>query len=327
MILVTGGAGYIGNHTVRALERAGFEPLIFDDFSTGHRDFVEDTPLVVGDIRNPSDLTGVFDRFAIDGVIHFAGKALVGESGTNPGIYFETNLAGGVNLLNAMVRAGVGSIIFSSTCATYGIPETESISEDHPQRPINAYGESKLAFEWALERFRLAHGVQYLALRYFNAAGAEPGGRIGEDHDPETHLIPLVLKAAAGLRGEVKVLGTDYPTPDGTCIRDYIHVDDLADAHVLGLVRLLEGRIESQGLNLGTGRGASVREVIEVARRVTGRDFKVVEASRREGDPPRLVASPDRAGKRLDWTPRSSDLPNIVETAWQWLKNRDGIQP
>jgi UDP-glucose 4-epimerase len=325
VILVTGGAGYIGSHTVRALRKAGYEPLIFDDFSTGHRDFVEETPLVVGSLLNTSDIAAVFDRFDIDGVIHFAGKALVPESETDPGIYFQTNVCGGVNLLNAMKRRGVGRIIFSSTCATYGIPDTQDISEDHPQRPINAYGESKLAFEWALERFRLAHGIEYLSLRYFNAAGAEPGGRIGEDHDPETHLIPLVLGAACGLRPEVQILGTDYPTPDGTCVRDYVHVDDLAEAHVSGLERLLQGRIQSQGLNLGTGRGASVREIIDLARQVTRRDFRVVERPRRKGDPPRLVAVPDRAKACLDWNPRASDLGHIVETAWQWLLKRRGI--
>jgi UDP-glucose-4-epimerase GalE len=318
MILVTGGAGYIGSHTVKALRAAGMQPVIFDNFSTGHRSFVKATPAFEGDLRNPRDLEAVFNEYAIDGVLHFAGKALVPESNEKPELYYETNLYGGVNLLNAMERCSVRFLIFSSTCATYGIPRTVPIREDHPQNPINPYGETKLAFERALHWFHEAHGIEYLSLRYFNAAGADAGGEFGEDHDPETHLIPLVLDAAAGRRPAAQIFGTDYPTPDGTCLRDYIHVSDLARAHVVGLQALMDGRIQSQAVNLGTGRGYSVREVINAIRQVTGRDFTVVEKGRRPGDPPELVAAVDRARKVLGWTATESDLENIVRTAWSW---------
>lgn len=325
MILVTGGAGYIGRHTVAALRVAGFDVLVFDDFSTGHRDFVADVPFVEGDLLRREDLGNVFTNHSIEGVLHFAGRALVGESRHRPELYYATNVHGGLNLLQAMSGAGVRPLVFSSTCATYGVPQTETIDEGHPQVPINPYGETKLAFEKAMGWFRKAHGLEYLSLRYFNAAGADSNGAWGEDHDPETHLIPLVLEAAAGLRKDVSIFGTDYPTPDGTCIRDYIHVTDLAEAHVKAIRMLLDGSVESQAVNLGTGTGASVREVIDVARKVTGRDVKVVEAARREGDPPRLVASADRARSVLDWRPRQSDLPSIVETAWNWMRRRKGI--
>jgi len=283
MILVTGGAGYIGSHTVKALKKAGFQPLIFDNFSTGHRSFIKGTPAFEGDVSNPDDLARAFAQYSIDGVLHFAGKALVGESVEKPELYYETNLKGGLNLLTAMENCGTRYLIFSSTCATYGEPQHVPIPEDHPQNPINPYGDSKLAFERALRWFHRAHGLEYLSLRYFNAAGADPDGEFGEDHDPETHLIPLVLDAAAGRRSEVKILGTDYPTPDGTCLRDYIHVTDLARAHVMGLQALMESRAESQAINLGTGHGYSVREVIETARRITGKDFTVRETARRPG--------------------------------------------
>lgn len=322
MILVTGGAGYIGRHTVKALTNAGLDPVIFDDFSTGYRDFVGETPLVEGDIRRFKDVQRAFRQYPIEGVMHFAGKALVGESRKHPGLYYETNVGGGLNLLNVMQEEGVGSLIFSSTCATYGVPETENLAEDHPQVPINPYGETKLAFERAMSWFHTAYDLEYLSLRYFNAAGADPGGSFGEDHSPETHLIPLVLEAAAGLRPFVNIYGTDYPTEDGTCIRDYIHVTDLASAHVKGLQRLLKRDIDSQAINLGTGTGASVREIIAQVREVTGLDFKVAETSRREGDPPRLVASAERANTLLDWRPLHSDLANVIETAWQWMRRR-----
>src|SRR5215471_17200710 len=318
MILVTGGAGYIGSHTVKALKHAGFQPLIFDNFSAGHRSFVKGTPAVEGDICNPEDMRRVFSEYQIEGVLHFAGKALVGESAEKPEIYYETNLRGGLNLLNAMRSRGVKYLIFSSTCASYGLPKQVPITEDHPQNPISPYGDSKFAFERALPWFHQAYGLEYLSLRYFNAAGADRDGEFGEDHDPETHLIPLVLYAAAGARQEVKILGTDYPTPDGTCLRDYIHVTDLARAHVLGLTALMEKRVESQAINLGTGHGYSVREVIDMARRVTGKSFKVIEAQRRPGDPPKLIAAVDRAEKILRWRATESDLENIVRSAWNW---------
>ena len=322
MILVTGGAGYIGSHTVQTLKDAGIEPVIFDDFSSGHRDFVRDTPSVEGDIRRPADLRKAFERFEIEGVIHFAGRAEVAESRESPELYYETNVGGGLHLLDAMRAAGVRHLIFSSTCATYGVPKTPNIAEDHPQSPINPYGETKLAFERALDWFHAAHGLEYLSLRYFNAAGADADARFGEDHDPETHLIPLVLEAAAGLRPAVTINGTDYPTEDGTCVRDYIHVTDLATAHVSGLQRLLAGTLASQAINLGSAQGASVREVIDTARRVTRRDFRVEEGVPREGDPPRLVAAAQRAADLLDWQPEHSRLAHIVETAWRWLEKR-----
>jgi len=255
VILVTGGAGYIGSHTVKALKAAGLQPVIFDNFSTGHRSFGKGTPAFEGDLSNPSDLTQVFADYPINGVLHFAGRALVGESAQSPELYYETNLIGGLNLLNAMKRSGVNHLIFSSTCATYGVPQRVPIREDHPQNPINPYGETKLCFERAMQWFHEAHGLEYLSLRYFNAAGADAEGEFGEDHNPETHLIPLVLQAAAGLKPDVQIFGTDYPTPDGTCLRDYIHVMDLARAHVVGLQALLARRVKSQAINLGTGRG------------------------------------------------------------------------
>jgi UDP-glucose 4-epimerase len=322
VILVTGGAGYIGSHAIKALRRTGFESLIFDNFSTGHREFANGIRLVEGDLGNPESLKRVFQDYRIDGVLHFAGKALVGESNRHPELYYATNVAGGVNLLTAMKNAGVRHIIFSSTCSTYGIPEKVPIDEDTPQRPINPYGETKLAFERALNWFHEIYGIEYLALRYFNVAGADPDGDIGEDHDPETHLIPLVLDAAMGRRPEVCILGTDYPTPDGTCIRDYIHVSDLAAAHVVGLNALLGGQVESQAINLGTGNGCSVREVVDTARRVTKSSFRVIEAPRRPGDPPVLFAAVDRARKTLGWTAASSSLEQIVASAWDWHRRR-----
>jgi UDP-glucose 4-epimerase len=322
LILVTGGAGYIGSHTVRALKAAGLQPVIFDNFSTGHRSFVKGTPCFEGDLCTASNVTDLFREFPIEGVVHFAGKALVSESTEQPEIYYQTNLLGGLNLLNAMKECSVKYLIFSSTCATYGVPQSVPIREDHPQHPINPYGETKLAFEHAMRWFHEAHGLEYLSLRYFNAAGADPDGEFGEDHSPETHLIPLLLDAAAGRTPQVQVFGTDYPTPDGTCVRDYIHVSDLAAAHVLGLQALMDGRIQSQAMNLGTGDGYSVREVIETVRRVTGRDFKVVETHRRAGDPPVLVAAVDRAKELLGWTATQSDLENIVRTAWNWARKK-----
>ncbi|HVQ64801.1 MAG TPA: UDP-glucose 4-epimerase GalE [Terriglobia bacterium] len=322
MILVTGGAGYIGSHTVKALRNSGFDPLIFDNFSTGHRNFVGSTKLVDGDLSNPDRLKQVFEDNPIEGVLHFAGKALVPESHRSPELYYATNVTGGINLLTAMKNAGVKKIIFSSTCATYGIPEKVPIDENTPQRPINPYGETKLAFEKALRWFQDSYGIEYLSLRYFNAAGADAEGDLGEDHDPETHLIPLVLDAAIGRKPEVRILGTDYPTPDGTCVRDFIHVSDLASAHVAGLQALLSGRVDSQAINLGTGSGYSVREVVETARRITKSEFLVTEAERREGDPPVLVAAVDRAKSKLGWKAVASDLEQIISSAWNWHRRR-----
>jgi UDP-glucose-4-epimerase GalE len=322
VILVTGGAGYIGSHTVRALKKGGFSPIIFDNFSTGHRDFIGDTPFFEGDLCNPEDLEKAFSTHAIEGVLHFAGKALVPESHQNPELYYRTNVTGGVNLLHAMNNAGVKHIIFSSTCATYGVPETVPITENTPQHPINPYGETKLAFEGALRWFRDSHAIEYLALRYFNAAGAGAEREVGEDHHPETHLIPLVLDAAMGRKTEVRIFGTDYPTPDGTCLRDYIHVTDLAAAHVRGLALLMDGQVQSQAINLGTGNGYSVRQVIETAKRITGRNFEVNEVPRREGDPPILVAAVDRAKTVLQWKAETSGLEEIISSAWTWHRWR-----
>src|SRR5215831_3221478 len=308
MILVTGGAGYIGSHTIKALKAAGLQPVIFDNFSTGHRSFVKGTPAFEGDLCNSSDVSEVFSEYGIDGVLHFAGNAVVGESTEKPELYYQTNLLGGLNLLNAMKRCDVKYLIFSSTCATYGLPQSLPLRENHPQNPISPYGETKLAFERTMRWFHDAHGLEYLSLRYFNAAGADAHGEFGEDHNPETHLIPLVLEAAAGRRPDVQIFGTDYPTPDGTCIRDYIHVTDLARAHVVGLQALMEERLQSQAFNLGTGHGYSVRQVIEAARRITGREFKVRETNRRAGDPSELVAAVDRAKELLRWTAVESDL-------------------
>jgi len=324
MILVTGGAGYIGSHTIQALHKSGFKALIFDNFSTGHRDFVRDTPCVEGDLCNAGDLERVFGGHSIEAVLHFAGKALVPESHQNPELYYRTNVSGGVQLLHAMKTAGVKRIIFSSTCATYGVPDTVPITESTPQVPVNPYGETKLAFERALHWFRDSHGIEYLSLRYFNAAGADEDGKFGEDHDPETHVIPLVLDAAMGRKTEVRIFGADYPTPDGTCVRDYIHVSDLATAHIIGLKALLDGRVESQAFNLGTGKGYSVKEVIETAKRVTGRNFSVREMSRRGGDPPVLVASVEKAREQLGWSAGKSDLETIISSAWRWHRHRFG---
>lgn len=328
MILVTGGAGYIGSHTVLALQAAGFDPVVFDNFSTGHRSFVEKpVPLVDGDLRDPEQIARAFRDYDILGVIHFAGRALVAESVADPALYFDINVVGGLNLLNAMRNAGVDKLIFSSTCATYGVPDTRLISEAHPQHPVNPYGESKLAFERAMEAFHAAYGLSFLSLRYFNAAGADAQGRRGEDHDPETHLIPLTLDAAAGVRPEVRIFGTDYPTSDGTCVRDYVHVTDLAEAHVKGLEKLVASTVESQAINLGTGVGVSVREVVEVARRVTGKSFPVTEAPRRPGDPPQLVADPARSRDALEWEPVHSGIDEIVESAWRWCAQRQNLVP
>jgi UDP-glucose 4-epimerase len=318
MILVTGGAGYIGSHTVKALKKTGFQPVIFDDFSTGHHSFVKDTPAVQGDICNPPDLEKAFSKYKIDAVLHFAGKALVGESAEKPELYQRTNVGGGLNLLKAMKDHGVRYMIFSSTCATYGTPEKVPIPENHPQKPINVYGQTKLEFERALQSFHSRDAIEFLSLRYFNAAGADAEGEFGEDHTPETHLIPLTLQAASGRRPEIQIFGTDYPTPDGTCLRDYIHVSDLARAHVAGLQALLRNGVASQAINLGTGVGYSVREVIDTVRRVTGKDFKVLETGRREGDPPVLIASAERAREILGWTATESDLNVIVASAWNW---------
>lgn len=323
-VLVTGGAGYIGSHAVLALQQAGYNVVVLDNLVYGHRELVEEVlkaELIVGDIGDRPLLDQIFSTHAIDAVMHFAAYAYVGESVSTPGKYYRNNVCGTLTLLEAMVDAGIRSMVFSSTCATYGIPHTVPIPEDHPQHPINPYGATKLMVERMLADFDGAHGLKSVCFRYFNAAGADPQARLGEDHNPETHLIPLVLLAAMGRRKSISVFGTDYPTPDGTCIRDYIHVSDLASAHVLGLEYLLKGG-ESAQFNLGNGNGFSVRAVIDAAKQVTGREINVVESDRRPGDPPVLVGSSDRARTILGWNPQYADLQTIITHAWNWHQKR-----
>jgi UDP-arabinose 4-epimerase len=316
-ILVTGGAGYIGSHTAKLLAQAGHEPVTFDDLSQGHEWAVKWGPLERGSLSEPTRLAEVFAGRKIDAVVHFAANALVGESMANPAKYFQNNTVGSLNLLNAMREAGVGTIVFSSTCATYGNPVRVPIDETHPQSPVNPYGESKLMVEKLLRWYGDSYGLRWMALRYFNAAGADPDRAIGEDHDPESHLIPLVIGAAQGTRPPVKIFGTDYPTADGTAIRDYVHVMDLADAHLRAIEGLRAGTA-SQAINLGTGRGHSVREVVDTVARAGGRPVPAIEAPRRDGDPPELVAAPLRARDVLGWTCRYPDIETIVRHAWAW---------
>ncbi|MBX3464124.1 MAG: UDP-glucose 4-epimerase GalE [Planctomycetes bacterium] len=320
LILVAGGAGYIGSHTAVALQEAGFRTLVLDDFSTGHRAALRGGAVVEIDLLDREAVRAALAVHRPAAVVHFAARCYVGESMQDPGLYYRNNVGGTLNLLEAMVAAQVGSIVFSSTCATYGIPDRVPIEESCPQRPINPYGNTKLACEWLLRDFAAAHGVDVVALRYFNAAGADPAGRLGEDHRPETHLIPLALAAAAGRRGPLQVYGDDYPTPDGTCIRDYVHVADLADAHVLAVQSLLGGEGGFRAYNLGNGNGASVAEVVATCGRVVGRAVPHVVAARRPGDPPRLVGSTARIERELGWRPRRSDLAEIVATAWAWME-------
>ncbi len=319
-ILVTGGAGYIGSHTVLALAAAGFTPVVFDNLSTGHEQAVpKGVTLVRGDIHDIDFVAETLRRYDIAGVIHFAASSLVGESMENPAKYYENNVEGTLHLLLGLQKAGVSKIVFSSTAAVYGEPEKTPIEEDFPHNPTNVYGRTKLVIEHMLSDFSAAYGLRYVALRYFNAAGAAEGGAIGEDHNPETHLIPLILKAAQGVRDHVAVYGTDYPTKDGTCIRDYIHVTNLADAHVLAMRYLLDGG-ESDVFNLGSENGFSVREMIETAKAVTGVDFKVTEEARRAGDPAVLIASSAKCKKILGWHPTHSSTKEIFASAWAWHK-------
>lgn len=314
--LVTGGAGYVGSHTVAWLRGAGHEALVYDNLSRGHRAAVGAAELIVGDLHETERLAALLAERRIECVLHFAAFALVGESVAEPALYYRNNVVGSLSLLEAMRAAGVSRIVFSSTTATYGDPQRVPITEDEPQRPINPYGFSKLAIERALADYAAAYGLAYAALRYFNAAGAAADGSIGEDHQPESHLIPLVLQVALGQRERLIVFGDDYATPDGTCIRDYVHVDDLADAHLRAVEQLRSG----QGLcfNLGTGRGHSVREVVEACRRATGHSIPTEIGPRRPGDPPRLVASAEAARRALGWEPRYAELDAIVATAWRW---------
>jgi UDP-glucose 4-epimerase len=318
-ILVTGGAGYIGSHAVRLFLARGHDVWVYDNLSFGHRAAVPAGRLLVGDLNEVPRLDQALVLHRIEAVVHFAAFAFVGESVRDPGKYYQNNLVNTLNLMECLRRNGVGRFVFSSTCATYGVPERVPITEEEKQRPINPYGQGKLAVEHALTDYAAAYGWGFAALRYFNAAGASPDGTIGEDHDPETHLIPLALQTALGLRKHIEVFGTDYPTPDGTCIRDYIHVDDLAEAHLLALEALAPGK--ALRYNLGTGRGYSVREVIRTAEEVTGKRVPVQEGTRRPGDPPVLVASSERVQRELGWRPRYTELRTIVETAWNWHRS------
>ncbi len=320
-ILVTGGAGYIGAHAVRELKKAGYEVVIFDNLIYGHRELAQGEPLIVGELENTALLRDVFAEHRFKAVMHFAAFAYVGESVENPAKYYRNNVAATLNLLEVMREAKVNQFIFSSTCATYGEPKEVPIPETHPQQPINPYGASKLMVERILQDYSKAFGLKYVALRYFNAAGADESGEIGEDHNPETHLIPLVLDAALGRRKHITIYGTDYDTPDGTCIRDYIHVTDLAVAHVLGLKYLEKGGV-SDVFNLGNGNGFSVREVIKTARQVTGKEIPVVEGARRAGDPARLIGSAEKAKQILGWKPKFNQLETIIATAWKWHQKR-----
>ncbi len=324
-VLVTGGAGYVGSHAVKALAAAGYDIVVYDDLSNGHAEAVDrlaaafparSIRLVRGDVLDAGAVEAALTEAGADAVLHFAARLLVGESVREPFLYYPTTGTGTLAVLRAMRQAGPRRFIFSSTAATFGEPERSPIDEDHPQRPVNAYGETKLAVERALPHLERAFGIRWTVLRYFNAAGADPDGLLGEDHEPEEHLIPRALAAIQG-GPPLTIFGEDYPTPDGTCVRDYVHVADLADAHVAAL-RRLEAGAPSRAYNLGNGTGMSVRQVLEAAGRAAGRPVPHTVGPRRPGDPARLVASNDRAGRELEWRPRWGELSTIVDTAWRW---------
>ena len=316
-VLVTGGAGYIGSHTVKLLGQRGYWPVVYDNLIYGHREALLQGDFVQGDLHDTAQLVQVLKQYNITDVMHFAGFAYVGESVQDPLKYYANNVAGTLSLLQAMRAVGVQHLIFSSTCAVYGIPQHPVLTEEHPLCPINPYGESKLFVERMLQASAVAYGLRWISLRYFNAAGADPEGELGESHDPETHLIPLVLSVASGRRSDVAIFGTDYDTADGTCMRDYIHVSDLADAHIRALQALDTDKAQT-AYNLGTGTGYSVRQVIETVAHVTGRSIATQIAPRRPGDPPCLVAAADKIRAALGWQPRYADLPTIIATAWRW---------
>ena len=315
-ILVTGGAGYIGSHAVRLFLKRGHDVWVYDNLSAGHRAAAPPGRLIVGDLAEVHRLDHALMQQRIEAVVHFAGSAYVGESVRQPGAYYLNNLVNTLHLMECMRRNRVWRMVFSSTCATYGLPRRVPITEDEPQQPINPYGNTKLAVERALADYATAYQWGYAALRYFNAAGASADGALGEDHDPETHLLPLAIQAALGQRTHLEIFGTDYPTADGTCVRDYIHVEDLAEAHLLALEALEPGR--ALCCNLGIGRGYSVREVVRAVEEVSGRPVPLREGPRRPGDPPELVASAEKARRELGWQPRYTELRPIVETAWNW---------
>ncbi len=316
-ILIVGGAGYIGSHTAKLCAQAGLRPIVLDNLVFGHREAVKWGPLVEGDLADRELLSRVIEEHRVSAVVHFAAYTYVGESMTDPGKYFRNNVVGTINLLDAMVKHGVRDLVFSSTCATYGEPVRVPIDEEHPQAPVSAYGESKLIVEKMLRWYQTAHRIRYAVLRYFNAAGADPDGELGEEHEPESHLIPLAIRSALGLRPPLDIYGTDYPTPDGTAVRDYIHVMDLGEAHLAALRRLNDGAT-SLVVNLGTGRGHSVRDVIRSVELVSGRKVPTREVGRRAGDPPVLVADARKAAEVLGWRARYPELDAIVGDAFRW---------
>ena len=320
-VLVIGGAGYIGSHICKALFSKGVIPVVYDSLIYGHKDFVKWGPFEKGDILDYKRLVEVMKKYRPEAVFHFAAFASVGESVVNPEKYYRNNVVGSLNVVAAMRDCDVQNIVFSSTCATYGVPLEIPMTESHTQYPINAYGRSKLFVEGILKDFEVAHGIKSVALRYFNAAGADPDGEIGEDHNPETHLIPIALDVAMGKRRQMSIFGTDYDTPDGTCVRDYIHVSDLSDAHIKSLDYLNNGG-ESRSFNLGNGNGFSVKEVIDSVIRVTGKEIPVIEEGRRAGDPPTLIGSSDLARKELGWMPKYQALDTIIEHACKWHQKR-----
>ena len=318
-ILVVGGAGYIGSHMCKYLFNRGYQPIVLDNLVCGHRQAVKWGPFFEGSMSDAKLLGKIFSDHPMAAVMHFAAFCYVGESVMEPAKYYENNVANTLALLEVMLEKKVSNFIFSSSCAAYGEPTHIPIREDHPLRPISPYGRTKLMVEQILEDFREAYGLKSVSLRYFNAAGADPGGELGEDHDPETHLIPLVLQTALGQRPRIDIFGDDYPTKDGTCIRDYIHVEDLAQAHLIGLERLLSGEAGGQ-YNLGNGEGHSVKEVIEIARNITGRPIPVRVVQRRKGDPAVLISSSEKAICHLGWRPQFPGLEGVIETAWNWHK-------
>lgn len=320
-VLVAGGAGYIGSHTVKYLLKNNYNVVVVDNLVYGHKEAVLTKNFEQLDLKDKEALDKVFKKYKIDAVIHFAAYTYVGESVTNPQKYYWNNVVNTLNLLDVMIENNVKNIVFSSTCATYGNPQYTPIDENHPQNPINPYGKTKLMMEQIMADYEKAYGLKYVALRYFNAAGCDTEGQLGESHDPETHLIPLVLKAIKGDIPQIKVFGTDYDTPDGTCIRDYIHVEDLADAHMLAVEKLLTQNV-SYCINLGTGIGTSVKEIIKAAEEVTGKPVPLVYSERRAGDPAKLYAANKKSKEILGWNPKYTDIKEIIKTAWLWEKNK-----
>ena len=327
MILIVGGAGYIGSHTNKLLNEKGYRTVVFDNLVYGHREFAKWGEFVQGDLSDKEQISRLPKKYRIEAIMHFSAFAYVGESVTDPAKYYRNNVANTLNLLEAMREFGIKYFIFSSTCATYGMPQEIPITENHPQTPVSPYGKSKLMVEDILKDFDSAYGIKHVNLRYFNAAGADPDAEIGERHDPETHLIPLTIYAALGLRDSIKIFGTDYPTKDGTCIRDYIHVTDLADAHIKAFEQIKTTN-KSDSFNLGNDTGHSVRDIINAVKKISKKDFTVIETERRAGDPAVLISSSRKASDTLGWKPRYADIETIIETAWKWhMKDIKSLKP